>query len=87
MAMNTFDRAVSSIRRAVLNRVKSNGIVSPVDINKVARTIGGSSRGAAVRTAFRQLVEERMIRATNKKVYNPSTHHSVTVYGKGRKFS
>lgn len=75
-----FDTAVSTIRSAIMRRVRSQGTVSSADIVSVARTLNGPERGAAVSTVFSQLVREDILRPTKKTVVNPETRHRVTVY-------
>ena len=80
VSSKTFGRAVSTMRSAILRRARRAGEVSPVDISNVARNVHGDVRGAAVCMAFNQLVVMGIIMPTEDTVYNPSTHHRVTVY-------
>lgn len=75
-----FQKAVSNIRSAARRRVRSKGMVSAVDLSNVASNIKGEIRGAAVRTAFNQLVAEDILQPSGLTVYNPNTHHRVAVY-------
>lgn len=78
--ISAFDRAVSQIRTAVRRRFRNNQTVSSVDVATVASSFRGAKRGAVIRTAFRQLEEEGVMRSTADTVYNSRIRHSVTVY-------
>lgn len=78
--VNRFTVAVSTIRSALARRARKEGVISAVDVADVAPTVSGSTRGAAVRAAFVQLVKERILRPTTRTKYNPDTRHSVVVY-------
>lgn len=82
MAKSNFDTAVSRFRTSIRRRVSRTGRVSAVDLGSVASNITGSSRGAAVREAFRQLISEGVIAPTKTSVVNPRNRHPVTVYGR-----
>ena len=75
-----FSQTVSRMKTAIRKHVKTNGAVSAVDIANISRSSSGEERGAVVRRAFADLVEEGFIRPTKTTTYNTSTHHSVTVY-------
>jgi len=77
-----FTSAVSRFRTAIRRRVVRTGRVSAVDLNSVATFITGSTRGAAIRSAFQQLVSEDVIAPTTNTVVNPRNRHQVTVYGR-----
>jgi hypothetical protein len=78
--LTAFDRAVSQVRTAVRRRLRNNTTVSSVDVSSAAPTFRGSRRGAVIRTAFRQLETEGVIKPTADTVYNARIRHSVTVY-------
>lgn len=82
MASSTFKTVVSRLRSAVRRRVKAGATtVSALDLRGVQRKQATSStRGAAVRRAFTDLVDEGLLTPTDETVYNTDTHHSVTVY-------
>jgi len=82
MAQVTFNKVVSRLKSAIRLRIrKGNTTVSALDIRNVMRTSSNNSaRGAAVKRAFTDLVEEGILTATTKTVYNSDTHHGVTVY-------
>lgn len=80
VSSKAFGRAVSTMRSAIRRRARRSGRVSPVDISSVAKNVKGDIRGAAVSAAFNQLVSEGVIAPSQVTVYNPSTHHRVTVY-------
>ena len=82
MANSLFERAVSSFRTAIRRRIARTGRVSAVDLVTVARNTTGSTRGAAIREAFRQLQSNDVLVATNDKVVNPKNRHPVTVYAR-----
>lgn len=77
---SAFERAVSQVRTAVRRRLRNNTTVSSVDVTSVAPSFRGAKRGAVIRTAFRHLEEEGVIRPTVDTVYNTRIRHSVTVY-------
>ena len=77
---NSFERAVSTIRSAARRKATSAGKVSAVDLQNIATSTRNSRRGAAVREAFRQLEDEKVLRRTRETVYNNSTRHRVAVY-------
>ena len=78
--LSAFARAVSSICSAARRRIGKKGTVSAVDLSSIAPTITGGTRGAAVRTAFRTLEDEKVMCRTADTVYNPNTRHRVCVY-------
>jgi hypothetical protein len=82
MSKVTFNTVVSRLKTAIRGRVKKGAIeVSALDISNVMRTASNnSSRGAAVRRAFADLVNEGFLVPTEFAEYNADTHHSVTVY-------
>ena len=77
---NTFEKAVSEIRSAARRRLRTQGSVSSVDLTNVATRVKGATRGAVMRTAFRQLETEGVMIRTKATVYNSRAKHSVTVY-------
>lgn len=80
--MSTFNGVVGRIKSEIRRRL-ARGVteISAVDVSNVMRSrVTGSSRGAAVRRAFTDLVEDGTLRATSLTQYNPDTRHSVTVY-------
>lgn len=82
MSNTTFNGLVGRIKSEVRRRV-SRGIteISAVDVTNVMRSrVSGAPRGAVVRRAFADLVDEGFLKATDYTEYNPDTHHSVTVY-------
>jgi hypothetical protein len=77
---SAFERAVSQVRTAVRRRLRNNTTISSVDVVSAAPSFRGARRGAVIRTAFRQLESEGVIRPTDETVYNARIRHSVTVY-------
>ena len=82
MSNVTFNTVVSRLKTAIRRKVKAgNRTVSALDIANVMRAASNnSSRGAAVRRAFTDLVEEGTLVPTSNTEYNADTHHSVTIY-------
>lgn len=80
--MSSFNSVVTRIKSEIRRRARRGAkTISAVDVANVMRSRAtGASRGAAVRRAFADLVDEQVLRATTSTVYNPDTHHSVTVY-------
>lgn len=77
---NAFERAVAQVRTAVRRRLRTKTTVSSVDVTPAAPHFRGAKRGAVIRTVFRQLEEEGVIKSTSDTVYNTRIRHSVTVY-------
>lgn len=82
MSKVTFTTVVSRLKTAIRHRIKGGTKrISALDVANIMRTSSrNSSRGAAVRRAFTDLVEEGLLVSTSDRVYNSETHHSVTVY-------
>jgi|AACY02.16.fsa_nt_gi hypothetical protein len=82
MSATTFNGLVGRIKSEIRRRAARGATeISAVDVANVMRSrVSGTSRGAVVRRAFSDLVDEGFLRATNQTEYNPDTHHSVTVY-------
>lgn len=82
MSKSTFRNGVSRIKSSLRSRIKNGAVfLSALDVTGVQRgSFSGSSRGAVVRRAFTDLVDEGLLVPTSETVYNPDTHHSVTVY-------
>jgi len=80
--MTTFNGAVSRLKTEIRRRASRGATeISAVDVANVQRgALRGASRGAAVRRAFADLVDEGLLKTTNLVEYNSDTHHSVTVY-------
>lgn len=77
-----FSSVVARVKAEIRKRLR-RGVskVSAVDFRNVMRgQADGSARGAVVRMAFAELVEERVLAPTTASVYNPDTKHRVTVY-------
>lgn len=83
--MTNFTSVVSRIKSAVRRRAARNGTVSAVDVSNVSRTTRGERRGAVIRRAFADLVDEGFLVATSATRYNSDTRHSVTVYRLARR--
>lgn len=82
MSTLTFNGLVGRIKSEIRRRAARGATeVSAVDVSNVMRSrVTGTSRGAVVRRAFADLVNEGFLRVTDYTEYNPDTHHSVTVY-------
>jgi hypothetical protein len=82
MTKLTFNTIVSRLKSTIRQRIKKGSMtVSALDLRGVLRTASqNSSRGAAVRRAFTDLVNEGTLVPTQRTQYNSDTHHSVTVY-------
>lgn len=77
----SFNTVVTRIKSEIKRQLKTLDRVSAVNFRNVMRSqADGPSRGAAVRLAFRELINERVLRPTTESVYNPDTKHRVTVY-------
>lgn len=76
-----FNSALTRLKSAIRRRGTTSDVVSAVDVSNVMRTrVNGASRGAVVRRAFLDLVEDGTLTLTSDTVYNPDTHHQVSVY-------
>lgn len=80
--MTTFNGTVGRIKSEIRRRLARGALeISALDVVNVMRSrVTGSARGAAVRRAFADLVEDGTLRATRRTEYNPDTRHSVTIY-------
>lgn len=82
MSKVTFNTVVSRLKTSIRRKVRNGAeTVSALDVTNVMRTSSNnSSRGAAVRRAFTDLVDEGVLVPTTDTEYNADTHHSVTIY-------
>jgi hypothetical protein len=78
----TTNRAFTYLKSEIRRIARRNGAVSSVDVRNVMRNyFSGSSRGAWVTNAFKDLISEGFLVYTSETTYNPDTRHQVAVYG------